>query len=79
MEKEKFQAILVLLVPQVVSLISLRYSYDELTAARDFYESTLYSRLEMEETKLWHLSPEALFQMYDEEKRTGTITFPEEA
>ncbi len=79
MEKEKFQAILVLLVQQVVSLISARYSYDELTAARDFYESTLYSRLEMEETKLWHLSPEALFQMYDEEKKTGAITFPEEA
>jgi hypothetical protein len=34
--------------------------------------------LEQEETKLWHFSPLTLFNMYDEEKNTGCITFPEE-
>ena len=36
------------------------------------------SMLEQEDTKLWHLSPLTLFNMYDEEKKTGNITFPEE-
>ena len=79
MEKKKFEAILVLLVPQIVSLIADKQSCDELTAAKSFYESKLYSYLEKEETKLWHLSAHALFELYDEEVKTGKITFPEEA
>lgn len=79
MDRKKFEAILILLVPQIVSLIAERHNCDELTATRSFYGSTLYSLLEKEETKLWHLSALALFELYDEEVRTGNITFPEEA
>ncbi|MBP5311632.1 MAG: hypothetical protein J6112_02225 [Clostridia bacterium] len=79
MEQKKFEAILILLVPQIVSIIAEKHGCDELAAARSFYESTLYSLLEKEETKLWHLSAAALFDLYDEEIRTGYITFPEEA
>ncbi len=70
---------LVLLIPQIVVLIAEKHSCDELTATRSFYGSKLYSLLEKEDTKLWHLSPRALFEMYDEETETGCITFPEEA
>ncbi len=79
MEQKKFEAILVLLVPQLVSLITVKHNCDELTATRSLYESKLYSFLEKEETKLWHLSASALFELYDEEVKTGNITFPEEA
>ena len=68
-----------LLVPQIVSLIAEKHSCNELDAIRALYESKLYSLLEKEETKLWHLSAPALFELYDEEVRTGSITFPEEA
>ncbi len=78
MDKKKFEAMLVLVVPQVVHLISENYGYDEVEASKSFYESTVYSMLEQEDTKLWHLSPLTLFNMYDEEKKTGNITFPEE-
>ena len=78
MDKKKFEAMLVLLVPQVVHLISEYYGFDEVEASRRFYESSVYSLLEQEDTKLWHLSPLTLFNMYDEEKKTGKITFPEE-
>lgn len=78
MDKKKFEAMLVLLVPQVVHLISECYGFDEVEASRRFYESSVYSLLEQEDTKLWHLSPLTLFNMYDEEKKTGKITFPEE-
>lgn len=79
MEQKKFEAVLVLLVPQIVSLIADKHNCSELDATRGFYESNLYSLLEKEETKMWHLSAPALFELYDEEVRTGSITFPEEA
>ena len=79
MEKQKFEAMLMLLVPQVVYLITMNYPYDEVTASKEFYDSKVYSFLEQEDTKLWHLGALTLFNMFDEEKKTGTFTFPEEA
>lgn len=79
MEKKKFEAMLILLVPQVIHLIVENYPYDEVAASKEFYGSKVYSFLEQEDTKLWHLSALTLFNMFDEEKRTGTFTFPEEA
>ena len=79
MEKQKFEAMLILLVPQVVHLITENYPFDEVTACKEFYDSQVYSFLEQEDTKLWHLSALTLFNMFDEEKKTGTFTFPEEA
>ena len=74
----RFEAILTILVPQVVQLICENHHVDEITATRDFYESGVYSLLEKEENKVWHFSPHTLFAMYDEERRTGTFTLPEE-
>ena len=79
MEKQKFEAMLILLVPQVVHLITENYPFDEVTASQEFYDSQVDSFLEQEDTKLWHLSALTLFNMFDEEKKTGTFTFPEEA
>ena len=53
MEQKKFEALLMLIVPQVVELIAKEYDVDEITAARLFYNSDLYALLEQEETKLW--------------------------
>ena len=78
MERKRFEAVIVLLVPQVVHLIAENYSYNEITASKEFYESKVYELLEKEDTKLWHLSPLTLFNMFDEEKRTGAFEFPEE-
>jgi hypothetical protein len=43
------------------------------------YSSFLYSKLEVESTKLWHLSQLTLANLLNEELETGSITFPEEA
>lgn len=77
MEQKKFEALLVLIVPKVVALILENYPMDEVAASRSFYESKVYALLEQEDTKLWQLSPLTLFNMYDEERQTGNITFPE--
>lgn len=78
MDQKKFEAMLILIVPAVVHLIIENYGYSEVDASKSFYESQVYALLEQEDTKLWHLSPLTLFNMYDEERKTGVITFPED-
>lgn len=77
MDIKKIEAMLVLIVPQVVHLIAENYNMNEIDASRLFYESQVYEVLEQEDTKLWHLSPLTLFNMFDEEKKTGKLSFPE--
>lgn len=79
MEQKKFEAVLVLLVPQIIHLIAENQNCSEICAAKQFYSSYVYELLEQENTKLWHLSAQALYSLYDEELTTGSVTFPEEA
>ncbi|GBR72454.1 hypothetical protein HP1_124 [Candidatus Termititenax spirochaetophilus] len=78
MDTKKLEAMLVLLVPQVVEIIAKEHHVDAVKAAENFYRSKVYGILEQEETKLWHLSALTLFNMYDEEVKTGKFTFPED-
>ena len=79
MGEEKFGAVMGLLVEQIVHLITENYAYDEMIASNEFYNSKVYALLEQEDTKLWHFSPLTLFNMFDEEKKTGSFELPEEA
>ncbi len=79
MDKKKYESMLILIIPAVVKLITENYSWDEITASDKFYDSKVFECLEREDTKLWHLSPLSLFNMFDEEQKTGSFVFPEEA
>ena len=79
MDKKKFESMLILIVPAVVELIVENKKLDEIEASDIFYQSKVYEKLEQEDTKLWHLSPLTLYNMFEEEQKTGEITFPEEA
>ena len=79
MDQNKLSGLLVLIVPQIVNLMKQAFSWDDENATRMLYESELYAALERDETKLWHLSAHALFELYQEELQTGHITYPEEA
>ena len=78
MEKDKFESMLILIIPDIVKLIVENYGVNEIEATDMFYNSEVYEKLEQEDTKLWHLSPLTLYNMFDEEKKTGNFTFPEE-
>lgn len=71
MEKQKFESMLMHLVSWVILLITEDYPYNEVSAAKEFYDSKVSSLLEQEDTKLWHLSALTLFHMFDEEIKTG--------
>jgi hypothetical protein len=75
----QFKGIRELLVPLVIREIMKRRNVSDEEALRLLYSSFLYSKLEIEATKLWHLSACALCELLDEELETGSITFPEEA
>lgn len=79
MDDKRFSSQLFLIAPQIIGLIVEKSHVDEEQATTIFYTSELYSQLEDEQTKLWHLSPLALFEMFCEEQETGRITYPEEA
>lgn len=77
-DKHKFEAVLFLLVPQIIHLIT-ENGMEELHASKAFYESNVYALLEQENTKLWHYSALTLYHMFLEEQKSGQIHFPEEA
>jgi len=78
MNDPQFKATLEMLIPLVVKEIMKNQNVDEAKAFELLYSSFLYSKLEVESTKLWHLSQLTLAGLLKEELETGNITFPEE-
>ena len=72
-------ALLTVIVPMVVGEIVKATGLDEKTVTERFYASRVYEELSDESRKLWHYSPMVIATMYDEEVKTGSITYPEEA
>ena len=79
MDKKIFESMLILIVPDVIKLIVENNQIDEIKASDLFYTSKVYEKLEQEDTKLWHLSPLTLYNMFEEEQKTSEVIFPEEA
>lgn len=79
MNRDRLSSVFICLIPQIIELIVTEYKVDDEKATEMLYSSELFKGLEEEETKLWHLSAHALFEMFQEELTTGKITYPEEA
>jgi len=75
----EFKATLQMLVPMVIHIIIEKKKLMVIDSVRLFYLSGLYRKLEMEKTKLWHLSPLALYEILEIELQTGKLVFPTEA
>jgi hypothetical protein len=75
----QFKGIRELLVPPVIRKIMQDRNLSDDQALHLFYASFLYSKFEVEATKLWHLSPHALCDLLTGELETGRVSFPEEA
>jgi len=76
---KRHSALLTVIVPMVIGEVVKSQGLDEKTATERFYASRVYEELSDERRKLWHYSPKVLASMYEEELRTGSITYPEEA
>lgn len=80
MDATKFVTYLAVIVsPAVVGLLSERLKIGEIEAVERFYTSSVYAALSDEGTKMWHYSPELICSLVEEELRTGTFSYPQEA
>ena len=79
MNDVEYKATLQMLIPMIIQVIIDKKNIPVITAIKSFYLSALYEILEKESTKLWHLSPLALFEILEIELQTGKLVFPTEA
>ena len=79
MSHEKLSALLAILNPAVIQMIMDNKGLTNIEATKMFYTSALYAMMENEASKLWHLSPLTLCELFEEEIATGSINYPEEA
>jgi hypothetical protein len=75
----EFKATLQMLVPMIIQVIMEKRDLQVIPAVKLLYLSKLYEKLEIESTKLWHLSPLALYELLEIEQQTGKLIFPTEA
>ena len=79
MSEVNIKAMLELIVPRLIKRIMNGQNLTEKEALTVLYASELYRQLEREETKLWHLSVPTLYDLWLEERASGSITYTEEA
>jgi hypothetical protein len=79
MTKIEFKATLKMLIPMVIQKKKKKNKVTSISAIKSLYTSRLYEKLEIESTKLWHLSPLALYELLETELATGKLVFPKEA
>lgn len=79
MNEDQFSAMLAIIVPPIIDLITKNSNVSDDIAISRFYQSRLYQELSDENSKLWHYSPLTLYTMYQDELLTGSYDYPEEA
>jgi len=76
--QDNVYSVIAMLTPSILQRLMNEQSINEEEAGNLLYNSELYKKLEIEETKLWHLSSFTLYSLLKEELETGKITWPEE-
>ena len=77
MGQEQFAAIMPTISADLIAMITDKQNISEEEAIKQLYASKLYAALEREETKVWHYSTSMLYALYEQEKSTGEIHFPD--
>jgi hypothetical protein len=77
MERNKFAAILPILVGGLTNKIIETTGVSEDEALEKLYNSELYAAIENEETKVWTYSVPMLYDLYHTEITTGRLELPE--
>lgn len=77
MDKHEFESFVELKISDITALVMERKAFDFEMAIEYLYKSGLYRLLIQENTKLWHLSNEKLFEMLVNEKENKQLIFPD--
>jgi len=76
MDLVQFELVLQTIAIGLVGRIMADAALDEDSAMEKLYSSELYSVLEKEETKVWHYSVPKLFELWENEMKTGRLVLP---
>ena len=76
MNEKEFEDLLYIITANTVNLIIKQTGWSENYALERFVISKVYSKLEIEETKVWHLSTTMLAELFNDE-RSGNLVWPE--
>lgn len=71
--KTNFNMIMIIKVQNLLTSIKNYYNISYQESIKELYNSKLYQLLEEEDTKMWYFSNHDLFNMFKEEKETGTF------
>ena len=77
MDKDKFAALMPVIVGGLVNKIIEETQISEDEAFEKLYNSELYTALENEETKVWTYSVPKLYDLYQKEIDSGSLILPE--
>lgn len=73
----QFNAILEIKIESLVTLIMEQQGLPFEDALSFLYTSKLFEKLAIEELKLWHLSNLKLFEILNQEHKTGQLVLPD--
>ena len=76
-EANNFDLILQTISTGLVEKIITETGLDEDSAMEKMYSSLLYSALEKEDTKVWHYSVPKLYELWENEMKTGQLVLPQ--
>lgn len=77
METNQFNLVLQTISTGLLGKIITETGLDEDIAMEKMYSSELYSALEKEESKVWHYSVPKLYELWENEIRSGQLVLPE--
>ena len=77
MDKNKFEAIMPIIIGGLVNKIIEEAHLSEDEAFEKLYNSELYIALENEKTKVWTYSIPRLFYLFQNEMETGILVLPD--
>jgi len=77
METRQFEQVLQIISTGLVEKIIAESDLDEDMAMERLYSSELYSFLEKENTKVWYYSVPKLYELLENEIKTGHLVLPE--
>jgi hypothetical protein len=77
MKQEQFDSLLPHILEDLICMIVKNEKISDEKAVEKLYSSQLYACLEKEETKVWHLSTEALYSLLRQEEKEGKLSFPD--
>lgn len=77
MKQEQFIAMMPYITDDLAAMIAKKQNLSEEDAVMKLYDSTLYALLEQEDTKVWQYSTPMLYSLFEQEQKTGSISFPD--